>query len=332
MTEKFQDQLQPQFYTSIPCIPLSIMTISLDLFVINYYRKSKLTLVSLLYTFISIVDIATAIGILHQSLSVMLFTQGSISLSTLDSNAYIFNPMFQLSYRTSVFYNLVLSVSRTVIMLQPFYRIKIKTVAVVCVLYLVIWIMIAGIDAYVFYLLQSAGLLGNISTIVLLYPTLNLGFGLSTFLGLSLFGTLAINIFSLLVPALIITLTCMIQVIILYRSRNVTSSVTNQRHVTITVVMMSTLFVICNSCLYLWYVYLMIAVGDEYSIKMFTSAALYGILGTVFPILNAAINPVIIISRSNGLRDSFIKTFPVFKKRIPQRRVNFEMTERPAID
>ena len=308
------------------------MTISLDLFVINYYRKSKLSLVSLLYTLISIVDIATAIGISHQSISVMLFTQGSISLSTLDSNAYIFNPMFQLSYRTAVFYNLVLSVSRTVIMLQPFYRIKIKTVAVVCVLYLVIWIMIAGVDAYVFYLLQSAGLLGNISTIVLLYPTLNLGFGLSTFLGLSLFGTLAINIFSLLVPALIITLTCIIQVLILYRSRNVTSSVTNQRHVTITVIMMSTLFVICNSSLYLWYVYLMIVVGDEYSIKMSTSAALYGILGTVFPILNAAFNPVIIISRCNGLRKSFIKTFPVFKKRISQRRVNFEMTERPVID
>ena len=76
----------------------------------------------------------------------------------------------------------------------------------------------------------------------------------------------------------------------------------------------------------------MIVVGDEYSIKMSTSAGLYGLLGTVFPLLNAAFNPVIIISRSNGLRESFIGKFPVFKKRISLRRVNVEMTERPQID
>ena len=32
------------------------------------------------------------------------------------------------------------------------------------------------------------------------------------------------------------------------------------------------------------------------------------ILGTVLPILNAALNPVIIISRSSGLREKFVNT------------------------
>ena len=199
-TAEYREMLKPLFYTSIPCIPLSIMAITLDLFVINYYRKSKLTLVSLLYTLISVVDIITAIGLLHQSISVMLFTQGAISLTTLDDNTYVFNPVFQLAYRTSVFYNLVLSVSRTIIMLQPFYRIKIRTVAVVCILDLVFWILIAGVDAFLFKFLSSAGFVKSISTIVFT-PLTSLGYGLAALSGLSTFGTLGLNIVSLLLPA-----------------------------------------------------------------------------------------------------------------------------------
>ena len=324
-TAESREMLHSQFYTSIPCIPLSIVTIILDLFVINYYRKSKLSLVSLLYTLISVVDIITAIGLLHQSISVMLFTQGAISLTTLDENTYVFNPMFQLGYRTSVFYNLVLSVSRTIIMLQPFYRIKIKTVAVVCILDLVFWIVIAGLDGYLFHFFHSSGFLASISTTVLLQPIYTLGLGLSFFIGLYTYAAFAINVLSLLIPTLIIIITCLIQVIALYRSRNVTSSVTNQRQVTITVVMMSALFVVCNSSFYVWMITTWIA-GGSAETGYSTISAVYGILGIMFPILNAALNPVIIISRSNGLREHFMEKVPLFKRKISQRRNEVEMT------
>ena len=299
------------------------MAITLDLFVINYYRKSKLTLVSLLYTLISVVDIITAVGILHQSISVMLFTQGAFNLTALDKNAYVFNLVFQVSYRTSVFYNLILSVSRTIIMLQPFYRIKIKTVAVVCILDLVFWIVIAALDAYFFTFFQPAR---NISLYVLILPTTNIGLGLSYFIDLDDSAAVALNLLSLLLPALIIIVTCLIQVIALYRSRNVTLSVTNQRQVTITVVMMSAVFVLCNSSFYLWLIILSIIYMNQDGPGVYsTIPALYGILGIMFPILNATLNPVIIISRSSGLRESFMKKVPMFMKKISPHRNDAEM-------
>ena len=57
--------LEPYFITCVPCILLSIMTVSLNIFVINYYRKTKFTLVPLLYTMISGVDILTAVGVIR---------------------------------------------------------------------------------------------------------------------------------------------------------------------------------------------------------------------------------------------------------------------------
>lgn len=233
--------------------------------------------------------------------------------------------MFQLSYRTSVFYNLVLSVSRTVIMLNPFYQIKIKTVAVVCALDLVFWIVIAGSDAYFLTFLYSAGLLRNIATHILITPNLMFGIGLSSYSGAMFFGTLGLNILTFLVPTTIIIITSLIQVTVLCRSRRVASSVTNQRQVTITVMMMSTLFVVCNSSTYLLMIFLWMTGGLDVSGP--TLATLNGLLCTMFPILNAALNPVIIISRSNGLRESFMEKIPIiFKRRMSQRRNDVEMT------
>ena len=268
-------------------------------------------------------DIITAVGILHQSISVMVFTQGVFNLTALNKNAYVFNLVFQVSYRTSVFYNLILSVSRTIIMLQPFYRIKIKTVAVVCILDLVFWIVIAALDAYFFTFFQPAR---NISLYVLILPTTNIGLGLSYFIDLDDSAAVALNLLSLLLPALIIIITCLIQVIALYRSRNVTLSVTNQRQVTITVVMMSAVFVLCNSSFYLWLIILSIIFMNQDGPDVYsTIPALYGILGIMFPILNAALNPLIIISRSSGLRESFMKKVPMFMKKISPHRNDAEM-------
>ena len=122
------------------------MTITLNIFVINYYRKNNLTLVPVLYTLISGVDILTAVGVIHQSIAMSLFTRNVISERTLDANTVICFTLKQLSYKSSVFNKLVLAVSRTVMILTPFHQIKVKTVVVVCVLYVVPWIAIAGID------------------------------------------------------------------------------------------------------------------------------------------------------------------------------------------
>ena len=138
-------------YTSTPSILLSISTISLNIFVIKFYLRRDLRVVSLLYTFISILDILCAIGTIHFFVCYLLYTQDKISLKILDVNAIISFFFIQISCRCSVFCNLVLAVSRTIMILKPFYQIKIKVVKLTCVLYAVPWIVLYGLNIDYFH-------------------------------------------------------------------------------------------------------------------------------------------------------------------------------------
>ena len=103
-----------------------------------------------------------------------------------------------------------------------------------------------------------------------------------------------------LVPVLVITMTCVVQVIVLYKPRSCPTS-TEQRHATITVFLMSVLFVVCNSA-YAIYTLLL-----KFKVIFDPQILTMAVLGTVLPILNAALNPVIIISRCSGLRGKFVE-------------------------
>ena len=126
------------------------MTITLNIFVINYYRKSDLSVVSLLYTLIAIMDIICAIGTIHKYIAVLLVYKDLISGRNLDVNAMIFYFFTQVSYRCSVFCNLVLAVSRTLLILKPFYQINIKLVKLACILCSTLYITLYGMNIHVF--------------------------------------------------------------------------------------------------------------------------------------------------------------------------------------
>ena len=109
--------------TSAPSILLSIMTIILDIFVIKFYWKRELTVVPILYIFIASLDILTGLGIIHLYTVFLLdggqyigwwHYMGSIGGGTLHIHVMIATFFLQISYRCSVFCNLVLAVSRTI--------------------------------------------------------------------------------------------------------------------------------------------------------------------------------------------------------------------------
>ena len=329
--------LTPFFIPGIVSILLSTLAIFLNLFVLNYYRKSDLTIVSLLYTVIACVDIVTAIGIAHQSVTFSLFSRGKICSCTLDANAIVFYLIIQISYRSSVFYNLLLAVSRTIAIVKPFYQIKTWAVKLACVFCVLPWIILAGFDIQQNYFLHRN--YENISFTQIFYlDYARMGFGLANIvLGLELVNTtrwyiVAIlpDLLAFLFPVLIIIFTSILQVASLSRpsrfscdsshrgrvassnQRHVTSS--NQRHVTITIILISLLFVVCNFALtvYLTLIDVLFLSGQEkmYQYLVFTPnyVLISAVLGTVLPVLNAALNPVIVISRSNGLSQEFRKT------------------------
>ena len=378
--------LAPFFIPGIVSILLSTLAILLNLFVLNYYRKSDLTIVSLLYTVIACVDIVTAIGIAHQSVTFSLFSQGKICSCTLDANAIVFYLIIQISYRSSVFYNLLLAVSRTIAIVKPLYQINIRAVKLVCVLCVLPWIVLAGFDIQQNYFLHRN--YGNVSFTQIFYlDYARMGFGLANIvLGLELVNTtrwyiIAIlpDLLAFLFPVIIIIFTCILQVSSLSRpsrfsstssnqrhvtssnqrhvtssnqrhvsssnqrhvtssnqrhvtssnqrhvtssnQRHVTSSnqrhvtSSNQRHVTITIILISLIFVVCNFALtaYLTLIDVLFLSGQEkmYQYLVYTPnyVVISAVLGTVLPVLNAALNPIIVISRSNGLSQEFRKTF-----------------------
>jgi hypothetical protein len=131
------------------------MTITLNSFVIDHYRKlPALTVVSLIYTMISSVDILTANGVIFQSLVTTLFHMSVVvKWDELDRHhavisytliavisftliavisytliavisytliAVISYTLIAVSYRISIFNNLMLAVYRTVLILKPF--------------------------------------------------------------------------------------------------------------------------------------------------------------------------------------------------------------------
>ena len=301
--------LEPYIYSGVPSFLLSIMTITLNVFVIKFYWRSELSLVPLLYTIIASLDILTAIGIIHLCLIFLLRSTEIIDDGTGEVNVMILTFFKQISYRCSVFCNLVLAVSRTIMILKPFYQISIKKVKLACILYAVPWIVLYGFNVEQYHSaytweISSRGFL--------------LGAGLASRLYRAHKSPILVRIVrivpdfvALIIPVIIVFITCIIQVISLHRSNQFPTSA-NQRHVTITVLLMSTLFVICNSVHSGYMATLIISVlagnhnlrselgyGDSRFIFITSLSA------TLLPILNAALNPVIIITRSNGMRRKF---------------------------
>ena len=316
-TTSDMDILEKRYeYFAAPSILLSIMTITLNIFVIRFYRKTELTVVPLLYTFIAVMDILCAIGTIYQFITLEIYFELKlIRNEAFDINAMIFLFLMQVGYRCSVFCNLVLAVSRTIMILNPFHHIKIKAVKVVCILYAVPWTILFVITAFSYC--EKYFHMENFSYFeYVLNHEWHFGVGLSKFVYSYISKSEPVvyvirilpELVAFVLPVIIIIITCIVQMISIWKASQFTTS-SNQRHVTITVLLMSTLFVVCNTPFSVHVSYY------QFTNKMsdaFREHALL-IFATILPLLNGALNPVIIISRSSEMRRKFSESFQKMK-------------------
>ena len=315
------DYTEPYIYTSATSIFLSIMTITLDIFVIKFYWKRELTIVPILYIFIASLDILTGLGIIHLYIVFLLYEKDSIDGRTLDVNVMISSFFLQISYRCSVFCNLVLAVSRTIMILRPFYQIKINLVKISCLLYAVPWIALYGINLHQFPSDYTTSIAGDGYLI---------GAGLAhrvtkTFSDEFYIVSTLPDLVAFSIPVVIVIVTCIIQVISLHSSSQFPTS-SNQRHVTITILLMSTLFVLCNSPFSFYFTAELVFIlsgyldlwhdSGNYSSYLQSYYLITVLTATVLPILNAALNPVIIITRSSGMRRTFSDSLQRMLRRV----------------
>ena len=296
---------EPYIYFSAPSILLSIVTITLNIFVIKFYWKRELTVVPLLYTLIASLDILTAIGIIHIYVVFLLYKKECIGEWTANVNVMILCFFIQISYRCSVFSNLLLAVSRTIMILRPFYQINIKAAILTSILYSVPWMVFYGINVHQFH--------GDYTEMMALEGYL-IGTGLAYYTrSADAYYMVAAmpDIVAFLIPVIIVIATCLIQIRSLHRSSQFPTS-SNQRHVTTTVLLMSTIFVLCNSPFSFFFtvdlIFYLTGYFESWYRLAYDGQRFYFITAlsaTLLPILNASLNPVIIITRSSGMRRTF---------------------------
>ena len=307
-------------YTSSPSILLSIMTIALNIFVINFYRKTEITVVPLLYTLIASMDILCAVGTIYQYITLNIYFKFKLQRDTpFDVNAVIFLLFMQIGYRCSVFCNLVLAVCRTIMIAKPFYEINLKAVKLTCTLYAAPWIAIYGFRTYVFYVTRNPDCHSYFDYVYLGGYIISAGlcYGSGSDVNIDIIYILP-EMLVFMIPVMIVFVTCVIQIISIWKSSQFPTS-SNQRHVTITVLLMSTLFVACNTPLCVNTVIWMFLIRP-YGTWLYQHYHDHNMLfATILSLLNGFFNPVIIITRSSEIRRKFTDSFQSMKSWIQER-------------
>ena len=313
-------------------IVLSIMTLTLNSFVIQHYYSQKGRFVPSMYILISTSDgLATLFLLTHY-----------LILWLIDVREYLADPLLigcsitvivaatGISWRVSIFSNVVLSVTRTIQIQRPFERVKGRVGYVCIAVFAMFWVIVATFDVIILlkendldtYDMYSAhpiiGIeLSNLFAykFAVIFERCELDDTMSCInenAGASMqFFFMTV---SHLLPVLIVLICMVLQIQWVSRPRPVEGSPNNQRHVTITILQITVLFFVCHTAP---------------SISNFISEYLHSFpevpylvdsaLNTTLPLINAALSPAIIMRRSRELRNTFKTKLSVVSNSLASR-------------
>ena len=301
---------------------ITLPVIALNVFVVHFYKNDFRKFVPCIYLLISMCDGLTAAFALINSSLIMRVYWSSPDQSTLDEDSLemlqpptdqnipdemcyaliISTTGWEVFYRVSVYLNLLLSIARTIKIKSPFFQIKTKAALLSLAVYSALWLAIALVD-----IVQA-----KISKTVLYVKEGKLGLTIGAVLFLkgdiengTYYGATT-KLILIVIPFIIPAFLSCICLGMLAKSLSQTApsqqSAAKQRHVTVTVTYLTLLFCVCNSVSTLYFLF------AEYIYELFLNndpISGHGIFTAVFsltvPLLNAAISPLIIITRSTEL-------------------------------
>ena len=283
---------------------LGLQIISLDSFVIAFYGKKTETTSGLMYVVICVCDIFTGVGaILHSVIYIIIVTNYNWScVSYLIIISYI---LTSFSFRASVFYNTMLAIVRSINIAEPFYRIKRKHLIGAVILYPILWAALVIHDVY-----HAASELDFCQQDSVDYMTWNYmafpltGHTIMYDLGESDTGYYILFIIPFVVPV-VLTMVCVVyQCYTLLKPNPVRQTTANQRKVTKTIFQITILCFICNLAFIVAFLYFYNL--DDIDTEDDVLQLVVYITSTMFPIINAGFNPVILICRGKTLQQ-FVK-------------------------
>ena len=266
ITETHEISIFKQSYLHIAPInmTLGVLIVFLNSLVVSHYYKNRSKVTCTLLLLISISDIATALGHVVFSAGVILWSK---NMTLLDKMMWWCLVMFRvaglLGYCSSILFNTLLAVLRTIKIYNPFHSPWLKPVVAVGLGYMSVLIALTGFDLYTFHLNPSFSQVLNLWLITpyeetYMYPGQTIAwvvFILKDF-GRRLSTTVQFAILLLinLIPVLTTLASMIVQIHIGYQqSRNRGSDtavvINDWAHVNTTVFLLATVFFVCNSSL-----------------------------------------------------------------------------------
>ena len=265
--------------------------------------------------------INSTLDLLISTSSILLISLALLTADSLQSaNTPILTPaqkwsllvlgFLQLSaYRVSVFTNTVLSVARTLKVLQPFRSNSLRGALASIGLYALYPCTLAVVS-----LMSLRGSRYDTVESYLVAPLLNEGSALLQLLGDGTANRELVEVmFSLVIPFCVPVCTCVVcAALMIAKLRDgscpASASIDNQRKVTVTVLMLTVAFLVFNTAGFVKFLAVNICgLADNDEARL--------IILFIFPLLNAIANPVILFARSKDLRLKLLTSMKLLRDR-----------------
>ena len=258
-----------------------------------------------MFMLISAAELFAAAGEIFRSVpAILCMIDSHIRIPAWVSFSHIYPAL--LGYIFAVFYNTVIAVVQTMTTVDPFRGFNKKLVVISLVLGTVFWVLIAVVEFVLTTLdshntscmLQWSIYLENEPGGILLKLTLDFLRGVP-FDDKSLIYQTPV-ILSYMIPSLIVFGCLVIQLVYIRRSYGYTenNAISREgRHASVTVFLVSSLFLVCNSILVIY--------NTIHIFTPFSSPVTSMFLHFSLPLVNAALYPVIIILRKQSLRKQY---------------------------
>jgi len=278
-----------------------VLTLLMNCFIYMFYvNRSRSALFDKLFMFLAAVDGVTGISAILQSFTLLtILLNQDAALSVLLPITYFFSAV---SFHVSVFYNVLLAVSRTISLVSPFFRLHAVAIYIVAMLYPLLW---AGLAIY-----EIISVLDNYSARVdhinylLISPLCGseLIYNFNEDFPSSLYYILLLGI-PYVIPSLVCSVCCITTFVSMREHAGLVGDGAagdrSKRRATITVFQLSIVFFICNTLFFITELTLQLLDPDQVvPLEMYIVYSSANLL----PFLNSLINPIILIYRGSNLQ------------------------------
>ena len=289
---------------------LGLFTILANIFVIGFYQKKRQEAVPLMYIMIAICDSITGfVAVCH---SVVFINYPAVA--HILKGGYYWNTkadwfivtlyvILQSGTRTSLFYNTLLTAVRTINITLPFHLIKKLIVILSAVVYPVLTVIAMIIATH-------RDITDTLSTVFMVFPGVDIALdkeGKTTIEERALF-MIIMMIIPLILPTIIVIICAAFQIFSILKPSTFSPTTHRERSMTITIILLTMVCMICNLPYTVFLLY-ECAVNFEVgglSYKMLP--LVFYSLCTLLPLMQALLNPTILLIRGAALRTFVLET------------------------